>query len=188
MGKKGGTGARVRAISCVAAGAVAILIGVILFTWNLRWGINVLRGPAPVSLADLANVNAPSDLSNQWVSFTCDNAVETGVGIDIIRRGIKSPQSRFVLVQVNDQWLVVEVPHDHASKKIVGYVENRAAHGKASDMIQAKFPDHKLMPIRINGQYAQRGQYFSMVGIVVFLFLGGVFFIYLGVFVMPKVR
>jgi hypothetical protein len=188
MGKKGGKGARVRVISCVAAGGVAILIGVILFTWNLRWGINVLRGPASVSLADLANVNSPSDLSNQWVSFTCDNTVETGIGIDIIRRGIKSPQSRFVLVQVNDQWLVVTLPHDHASKNIVGYVENRATSGKSIDMIQTKFPDHKLMPIQVNAHYAQRGQYFSMVGVVAFLFVGGAFFIYLGVFVMPKVR
>jgi hypothetical protein len=173
-----------RAVTMLGLGTVLFLVGIIVLGLNLRWTFNVLRGPTPIKLEDLDAVKTPEDLSNQWVSFTFDNAIDTGLGIVSKRGGRETPRSRFLLIQVKDRWLIADVPAKHEGNQVVGYVETWSVplRRESMDKIRGKFPNHQMMPFQLNAEYAQRTQCFSMLGIVAACLIIGAVLAGMGVF------
>jgi hypothetical protein len=140
---------------------------------NLRWVSDVLAGPAAIQLTDLQNLRDPSDLPNRWVSFTFGTAKESNLAIVSQRSG--KARSRFLLIQVGDRWLIADVPADHSGNRITGYLETWSVplRRESIEKISANFPGHPLMPFQIDAQYNQRGQCFTMLGVMGFLLVCG---------------
>jgi hypothetical protein len=150
-----------------------VCLGVLLY--NFRWIKNVVQGPVPITLAELRKVQGPNELPNQWVSFTFDNAIDSGVGLVEQRGGQETAKSRYLLVQVEDRWLITEVPTKFTGKQVVGYAENWWAplQKNAIEDIKKRNPGNQLLPFQIDAEYAQRGQCDTMIGLLgVFLLIG----------------
>ena len=155
-------------------GIILVGVSIVVLVLNLKWIQTVFAGPVPIKLEDLRNVQSPSDLPNQWVSFTFETGMDTGVAL--VSNRSKTPKAHYLLVQVKDRWMIVEVPPDHSGKQVVGYVEAWSAplNKKVIADIGSKFPNHPQLPIQVDAVYSQRGQCYAMLGIMAFFLLFGV--------------
>ena len=154
-------------------GAILVVASLVVLSLNLKWITSVFAGPVEIKIADLRNVEDPRSLPNQWVSFTFGNAVETGVAL--VGSRSSTPKARYLLVQVQDRWLVAEVPPDHVGNEIIGYVEAWSAplNRKVLEDIAAKFPQHPQLPIQVDAVYNQRVQGYSLLGVMGFFLIAG---------------
>ena len=154
-------------------GIILAGVSIVVLVLNLKWIDAVFAGPAPIKLDDLRNVKNPRELPNQWVSFIFTKGIDTGVALVSDRS--KTPKARYLLVQVQDRWMIVEVPPDHAGNEVIGYVEAWSAplNQKVIRDIGAKFPDRPLLPIQVDAVYSQRGQCYALLAIMGFLLVFG---------------
>jgi hypothetical protein len=164
----------------VGLGAILVVVSAVVLILNLKWITSVFAGPAEIKLSDLRSVDKPSALPNRWVSFTTENSFDTGVGL--VSNRSNTPKAHYLLVQVQDRWLIAEVPPDHGGKRITGYVEAWSAplNKKAIAEIQSKYPGYALLPIQVDAVYNQRSQCYAMLGVMGFFLIGGVFLVILG--------
>jgi hypothetical protein len=170
------------------AGGLMAVISLVVLVFNLRWVSNVLQGPVEIKLADLRRLEDPTKLPNQWVSFMFDKAVETEVAIVRTRGGQSTPRSRFLLIQVQDRWLIADVPFNHAGNQVTGYLETWSVplRKETIEKITSKFPNYRLLPFQIDAEYSQRGQCFAMLGVVGFFLITGLVLLGMGLVGMKR--
>lgn len=79
--------------------------------------------PLEVTAAELIDLPNRGPMPDPWLSYTFSKYCETGVRMDLRSVGNQYAYSRFILVQVQDRWLVAQVPPDFRGNKLVGTVE-----------------------------------------------------------------
>jgi hypothetical protein len=176
----GGTTGQGKWLGQLIFGAIMMVASLVVLVMNLKWITTVFAGPVEIKLADLRAVDNPRDLPNQWVSFTFEQGLDTGV--QLVSNRSNTPKARYLLVQVQDRWLIAEVPPDHAGTHIIGYVEAWSAplNRKVITDIQGKFPGYTLLPVQVDAVYNQRSQCYAMLGVTGFFVIGGLALVVLG--------
>lgn len=161
----------------------AIALGVLI--WQARWVRSAMAGPVPITAAELCQLDNPANLQNPWVVLTFNNALDTKLGIAEKRGGVESERSRYLLVQVQDRWLVTEVPHNFQGQQVTGYLDvwKTPLRREALEKIAAQMPAQKarLLPFQMDAEYGYRSQCWAMLGVCGFFVIGGLVMIGYGV-------
>jgi len=93
--------------------------------------------------------------------------------------GQKTPKSRYFLVQVQDAWLIAELPYNHTGSQVTGYLDiwSTPLRREAVSKIHANQPAeaNQILPFQLDAEYGYRGQCIAMVGIAIFCIVGGLF-------------
>jgi hypothetical protein len=159
----------------VIVGVFIVLAAVGLAFYNYRWIRSVIEGPVHVSLADLQQVQDPSDLSNSWIILAFTETSDTGLGID---RQSQIQSSKFILIRVGERWLIADVPRRFiGSKEVQGYLEawwTPFQRDKIKE-IEKRFPDRDIVPYQLDCTYAVKNQGLGMVAIIGLLVVFGIF-------------
>jgi hypothetical protein len=109
------------------------------------------KGPRVLTADELVAIKDPKDLPSPWVSYTTGQAVaETNMGVGSKRTGSK-PTTRFVLVPVNNKWLIVERGVNAQGKTFEGSLETwpGGPYGEAVEKIRAEHPDKSFLPVQL---------------------------------------
>lgn len=169
-------------------GIVMILVSLGTFTYNWRWIRSAIDGPVPITLAELRQLKDPASLPNPWISFTCDKSLETGVHIDNVKRSAQWRKSNFLLVEVQDRWLIAEVPPSHSGKEFVGYLDTwkDSMRVEAVDMVKKnmevrdQWPPKQvqIMPYQLNTEYSYRGNCIGLCVLLGIVFIVGAGMVY----------
>jgi len=102
-----------------------------------------ISGAKPIDAAGLANFDE-AKRGSPWVLYDAKEVVGTDVGIETKRRR-GSTQTVFVLVPVQDKWLIVQRGVGDSGKKLEGQIVtyNSGLEKEAVEKVQAKHPDKK---------------------------------------------
>src|SRR5262245_28638596 len=108
------------------------------FQWeHMFW--TALKGPTEVTLAELARLEDPKQLSSEWIRVKCEEVVEADV---VIKRSDGAVLTKYLLVQVGDRWMIAAVK-DRASISVIdGQLRNSNARAnqEAIAAIVGKYP------------------------------------------------
>ena len=145
---------------------VAVSLGILLY--NARWIAGALTGPVPITLAELRKLEDPSALRNPWITLAHGPAVETGMGIFSMSLGQKIPKLKYILIPVQDRWLIAEVYPSYSGNEISGYLWTWGSplSKKAINEIKERFPSHPTLPYQFDATYNYRFQCLAMVTLV----------------------
>lgn len=156
-------------------GVIILLAAVGFVVYQSRWVRSVIQGPVPVTLATLQEVTDPAALSNPWISFTFNEAIDTGLVMENTKAGTTTQRSKYLLIRVGGRWLIADVPAGFTGNHVVGYLDRwwSPLSKKVIDQIKGRFPDRDILPYQLNAEYAYKGQCFAMLSIAAFFFLGG---------------
>jgi hypothetical protein len=163
---------RKQAIARLVFGAVLLVIGLLMILLNFRWIMSAIQGPVPITVAEIRQLSDPGSLPNPWLSFTFDRAIETKLSLVSTKKGQTTPKSHFLLVQVQDRWLITELPYNHTGNQVVGYLDvwstplRREAVAKVHEAQPAEA--NQILPFQVDAEYGYRGQCVAMVGIAIF--------------------
>jgi Domain of unknown function (DUF4265) len=152
------------------AGYLLVFLGGAVLFHARSWIPSVWHGPRPISFEELSSVTEPAAVPNRWVSFDFTRAVDTGIrentSVD------PSDERKYILIQVQDSWLVAEVRSSFASSHIEGYLETTAQGIHISESL-VPAPGAKLLPCQLDGAYPLRAGLYSMAGLVAVLVVCG---------------
>jgi hypothetical protein len=81
------------------------------------------RGPREATADELRNLTSLNSLPDAWLSYSFPKSSETSVRLDTASLGNQQAYSQFILVPVEDCWLVAQVPPGFSGNKLVGKVE-----------------------------------------------------------------
>src|SRR5262245_14399419 len=97
--------------------------------------------PKTWTAAELVRVEDPAKVSDKWVVYDAPRVIETEVGIISGRK--HKTRTRFLLVPVEDRWLVVEVGPGFSGKRIEGrmFEMDSPMYLDALGRIRASFPE-----------------------------------------------
>jgi hypothetical protein len=170
----------------IVAISVAMIVGSVI-TWcccqHMFW--TALDGPTEISLADLANLEDPSQLPSPWVKVKCDQIVETDVAI--CRDSDNAVVERYLLFPAGDRWMVAVVGHKYNGGKVL---EGQVYHSNYHLNVEAFASIYKdyqhihhgrLFPFEFHGETDYRGEGYSLAAILVFLVGAGLGVGYMGV-------
>jgi hypothetical protein len=165
----------------VGLGILLVIGSVGFLIYNLRWLGSALSGPVPLTLTELRKIDDPAKLSNPWVKFTYEQSINTGVElVSKSRRGNETRTSKYLLVKVEDRWLITEVKADHQGKTVTGYLDKGSTplRAEALDKVKAAQPDKAklLLPFYVDGEYGYGEEAMYMVGVLGFLGVLGLVF------------
>jgi hypothetical protein len=157
-------------------GLIILIPGVGLLVYHNRWIRSVFQGPVPITLADLQKLDDPATLSNPWVSFTFDQAVDTGFVMQQTRSGDTRQRSKYLLIEVGKRWLLADVPADFAGNHAVGYLDKwwSPLSNKVIDQVKGRFRDRDILPYQFNAEYSYRSECYSLLGVSGFFIVAGV--------------
>src|SRR5262249_30149732 len=120
------------------------------------------RGPREVTAAELRNLTDYSSLPDPWISYSFPKSSETAVRLEKTLLANHQAYSRFILVQVQDHWIVAQVRPDFTNNKLVGKVERLGSWdgrtleknlgSKIVSQIVASNPDKidRILPYQVN--------------------------------------
>jgi hypothetical protein len=152
----------------IAGGWVAL--GVLGLAWNGRWILSAIRGPAPITLAELAKLRDPAELKNPWVTFVAERVKETDLErLSRNRRGWTYKEGKYWLVEVQGRWLIAEVPPEHTGRRITGYLDvwSSPFNLRTIDQMRSRVPDGRpLLPFQLDGAYGYRSNCASLVALI----------------------
>jgi hypothetical protein len=159
-------------------GVLFLLAGLGILIGAQNWIRTVLAGPAPVTLGELRRLEDPSQLDTSWVRVRFGQMEETGLGVvssGIIPLLMGETRSRYVLIQVEDQWLIAEVSEDQAGNELVGYLSkwHTPFSQKSLEQIDANFPGRSFLPFQLDAHYKYRRECLALAGLGGFLALSG---------------
>jgi hypothetical protein len=142
----------------LVAGAVILLALGCFFTYQSDGE----RGPREVTADELRNLTDLNALPDPWISYSFPKASETAVRLEKVSLGNHQAYSRFILVQVQDRWLVAQVPSAFTGNKLVGKVERLGSwdgrtyeknlDSKIITQVMASNPDKvdRILPFQVN--------------------------------------
>ncbi|OAI54839.1 hypothetical protein AYO44_03190 [Planctomycetaceae bacterium SCGC AG-212-F19] len=168
---------RKQAIARLVFGVALLGTGLIMIFWNFRWLASAMQGPVPITIAELRQLTDPGQLPNPWVSFTFDQAIDTKLSLVASKGGKTTPKSHYFLVQVQDRWLIAELPYNHAGNQVVGYLDiwSTPLRREAVAKVHANQPAEasQILPFQLDAEYGYRGQCLAMVAVAVFCIVCG---------------
>jgi hypothetical protein len=148
-------------------GVVLVIAAFVLVIWNARWIISAALGPQPMTTAELRQVTDASALFNPWVTLTYEGFLETNVTMVSKKGGQETRTSRFVLIPVQERWLIAEVPPGHGGNQVTGYLDTWWAplRRESIQKIEAGQPQHKdqFLPYQLDAVYHYGSQCVAMV-------------------------
>jgi hypothetical protein len=105
----------------ICLGLLVIAAGVVVLSHNWRF-LKILRGgPETVTPARLRKAGSPDALPTPWISLDSSKVYDTGVRAHVGWQGL---EVRYVLVPVEDRYLLTEVPWNYqAGTRLTGYLE-----------------------------------------------------------------
>jgi hypothetical protein len=163
-----GTTVPARRRARAVAGYLLVFLGGAVLFHARSWIPSVWHGPRPITLEELSSVTEPAAVPHRWVSFDFTRAIDTGIrentSVD------PSDERKYILIQVEDHWLVAEVRSSFASSHIEGYLETGPDRIQISESLA---PGAKLLPYQLDGAYPLRAGLHAMAGFVAVLVLGG---------------
>lgn len=169
---------RTKALQQMALGGALVLIALGLYLYHWRWIKSAIAGPVPMTLSELRAVKDPDALPNPWVSITYRNAIETELVMVSTRKGNSTNRSRYLLIPVQDAWLIADVPYNHQGNQLTGYLEVwwSPLSREVVSTIENKYPAQKpsMLPFQFNAEYQYRVQCLAMVVVMFLLFSIGV--------------
>jgi hypothetical protein len=176
---------RKRAFTTLLLGLVFVLGSLGLLLWQLSWVRSALAGPVSVTPVELRQLTDPDTLSNPWVTLVYDRSVDTGIGV--VRTGLLNTilgegRSRFVLIAIQDRWLIADVPENHFGNRVTGYLTKWSTPLRLEEVskIRTQFPGHPMLPFQLDAHYAYRRECVALICLVIVFFLAGVFLIVRG--------
>lgn len=168
---------RHQAIARLIFGVALLGTGLLMIFWNFRWIASAMAGPVPITLAEVRQLGDPGTLANPWVSFTFDRAIDTKLSLVSSKGGQSTPKSHYILVQVQDRWLITEIPYNHTSNQVVGYLDvwSTPLRREAVAKIHAGQPGeaNQILPFQLDAEYGYRGQCIAMAAVAVFCIVCG---------------
>src|SRR5262245_55442293 len=120
-----------------------------------KWHLDVLRGPVPITAAEVLALKSPASLPNQYVTLTASKIVHTDVRLVKTRYGRSETVREYVLVQVGDRWLVADVPPGFRGNRLTGYLAKWTASNDV-DALQRLYQElpgrdrERRMPFELN--------------------------------------
>jgi hypothetical protein len=177
---------RKQAVARFVVGLAFVLASIGTLLWQLRWVKSAFAGPVVVTPADLRPLADTHTLANPWVSLAYDRSEDTGMGIasmSLLETILGTGRSRYLLIQIQDRWLIAEVPEDHAGKQATGCLEmwSTPLRLDALEAIHSRFPAHGLLPFQLAAHTPYRRECYAMLGLVAIFFLAGIYLIHLSV-------
>src|SRR5262245_49542008 len=160
---------------------LACLVGsIVAVAWHFRSAWSALAGPVPITAAELAKLDDPAKLQNPYVTIRLDKVEPTGLGLQSkSKAGAITDKSQYLLLPVEDRYLIVEVPTKHTGGEATGYLDRWSTplRKEAIGKIEAKFLDRKakMLPYQFDGEYSYRGQCWAMLGVAGFGLVIGLF-------------
>jgi hypothetical protein len=173
------------AFTTLVLGLVFVLGSLAVLLWQLSWVKSAYAGPVSITPAQLRQLSDPGTMANPWVSFVYDQSVNTGRGIvrtSLLQTILGTGRSRYILIAIQDRWLIAEVPESHAGNRVTGCLEKWSTPLRREELeaIGARFPAHQMLPYQLDAHYAYRRECMAMLCLVAVFFLVGVFLIIRG--------
>ena len=156
----------------VGLGILLVIGSVGFLLYNIRWIRSAFAGPVPITLAELRKLEDPGKLTNPWVTFTYEQSVDTGLQLvnQSRRGGGDTVASSYLLVKVEDRWLITEVKAGQKGKTVTGYLAKWSTPLRldAVDKVKAAQPDKAklLLPYQFDGEYRYWEEAMYMVGLL----------------------
>src|SRR5262249_14634475 len=156
-------------------GVVLILVGLGMLVFNVQWIAAAVRGPVPITSAQLAEAADPSDLPSPWVSIDFDDVCDANLRVMSIRSGERegTPKSRYLVARARNRSIIASVPIDHSGRKAEGYLtawwtpfSKNAVH--IIETTRMPVGAGPLLPYQFDGSYEVRSQCAALVAIAVF--------------------
>jgi hypothetical protein len=165
----------------ILLGLGGIVAGGVVLHANWRTLQVLIRGPVPVTLAQLRKAESPDELPSPWVSLSSSQIIDTHVRRHVGRRGV---ELRYVLVPVEDRFLLTEVHWSFKpGSRLTGYLTqwepNRNGGGILQD-VQAGRHGDRLLPYQMCAVSDGGGHQQVMVALGPLLMLVGLLFAGLG--------
>jgi len=146
-------------VSLLAGGALLLLAAALYFQGE---DVKLVQA-RPVTAAELRKIVNPESLSDPWVAYTAPKVIDTGIEIVSGRVGRKkSPKSKFLLVQVEDRWLIADVASDHSGNRLEGQLQvwDSPMYRDAMSRIRNQHPAQAngLLPYQFHAEYSYGSQ------------------------------
>jgi hypothetical protein len=158
-------------------GVILVIASFVLVIWNARWIISAALGPQPMTTAELRQVADPGARFNPWVTLTYEGFLETNVTMVSKKGGQETPTARFILIPVQDRWLIAEVPPNHGGNQVTGYLDTWWAplRRESIQKIEASQPQHKgqFLSYQLDAVYHYGSQCIAMVAMAGIAFIVG---------------
>src|SRR5262245_58331028 len=101
---------------------IAVAAGGAWYYWGHHFW-TALKGPASITLADLAKVDDPSQLPSTWVKLKFDRYVKSGYVMEETRNGGSTGvQEEYLIFQAGDRWMIASVPHNFKGQELSGQI------------------------------------------------------------------
>jgi hypothetical protein len=111
--------------------------------------------PRAVTAAELLEIKDVKKLSDEWVVYDAPRVVDTEVQI-VSGRGRRQTRTILVLAQVQDRWLIVQVPPDFSGNRLEGRLQewDSPLYLESMGKVRAKFPQvaNRLLPYQLNAE------------------------------------
>jgi hypothetical protein len=161
----------------VGGGAVLFLIGAgfIIGMWPSM--SLAITNPRTVTAAELKQIQTPPKGADRWVVYQADRVSDTGLGTEEERTS-RTDRTRFVLVPVQDRWLIAEVNEEFTGTRLEGQLEvwDGGLAGEAVNKIRQQHAEErdKFLPYQMNaaGGSARASAVAMLLGMVAFVLFG----------------
>ncbi len=157
----GGGGSRAGRIVKRLVGVAALALGSLLLLAAVAHGLDSKPKEAPpaprtVTAAELAQVKDPAKLADAWVVYEAPKVLDTQVEL-VSGRFTKKTKVRFALVQVQDRWLLAEVPPNFAGTRLEGRLTkwNTPFYDNVVSKARTGFPNEcrRLLPVQLDCEF-----------------------------------
>jgi hypothetical protein len=168
------------------------MIGGALALWSgsQQHARDVQAGPKPVEPAEISKARDPDELPSRYVMFKPTKVYNPGVRRTLTRKGVPIGTRKFVLVQVEDRFLIAELRGgEPVLSRMTGYLMTRKSddyRDVIADMY-ARVPAcrDKLLPFQMDCVIDQKGQAAWRWPVLGFFVLGGLLFLFVGAVGVP---
>jgi hypothetical protein len=154
----------------VGSGLALAAFGAVFIGIQWKYHLDVVRGPVPITEAQLAQLESPSSLPGQYVTLTVSELHDSEVRLTKTKYGNTTVIRHYVVVRVGDRWLVASVPPDFRGNRLTGYLE-RWTKGNdvgALDQVHQKLtPENRerVMPFQLNAGDDHVGKCWAFLGV-----------------------
>jgi hypothetical protein len=157
-------------------GLLMVFGPVFLLKSQWRWVETAFAGPVKLTLDQLAQVKDPKTLPNPWITTTFGDYVDCGLKLTETRNGSSRDKARYLLVRLNDAWLITEVPFRFNGHTVTGHLDVwwSPLSKKIDASIRSAFTDRKILGFQYDCEYDYKGQCLAMLGVFLIFMIAGI--------------
>ncbi len=142
-----------KALIYIGCGIAFALIGVVFLVALWTTLMTDVRGAKPLTTTELLSLKEADAEDSPWVTYTGEQVIETDLGIET-KGKYTNEQTRFVLVPIQDRWLIAERPLEEKGNRLEGKLEvwDGGLSKQAADKIKARHPElkDKWLPVQLS--------------------------------------